>query len=72
MREFVRLYSEFTDTSAFEHVNPNVIRRLYIDCEEDDIVWVKVHYWLDDTPESIPFSDYKEAQRFIKRVGEIK
>lgn len=72
MREFVRIYDDFTDTSAFEHINPNVVKRLYIDAEEDGKVWVTVHYWLEAPVESIPFADYKEAQRFIKRIGGIK
>lgn len=72
MRRFVRIYEEFTDSSGFEHINPNLVKRVYVDSEEEGKVWVAVHYWLEsEEAEYIPFDDHKAAQRFIKRLGDI-
>lgn len=69
MQKFIRLYEEFSDSSAFEHINPNIVKRVHVDSEEDGQVWVAIHYWLESEVEYIPFEDHKAAQRFIKRLG---
>lgn len=74
MRSFVRVYEEYSDNSAFEHINPNIVRRVFIDStDEDGTVHVAIVYGdKTDTVESYPFEDTKEAQRFIKRIGGVK
>lgn len=69
MRKFVRVYEEFNDNSAYEHVNPNIVKRIHISTIENDIVYVDVHYHLEEDVETFPFTNIKEAQRFINRIS---
>lgn len=71
MRPFVRIYEEYTDSSAFEHINTALVKRVYVDSEEKGKVWVGIKYWQEEEAELIPFEDYKEAQRFIKRLSGV-
>jgi len=73
MHSFIRLYEEFSDSSAFEHINPNVVFRVFIASEdpEGQPVVTVVPITGEDFAIDIPFPDYKAAHRFIKRLGGI-
>lgn len=71
MRNFIRVYEEFTDSSAFEHINPNNVNRIYIDSETEKGKPLVTVEFTNAKVVDIPFEDYKEAHRFIKRVGDI-
>ncbi len=67
---FVRVYEEYSDSSAYEHINTGIVKRVYVDSEEEGKVWVAVVYWQETDPEFYPFTDHKAAQRFINRLSE--
>ena len=72
-RNHVRVYEEWNDDSAYEHVNPNLIKRCYIDSTDaNGIVYVGVEYWQEEQPELYPFPEVKAAQRFINRVAGLR
>lgn len=70
MNSFVRLYEEYSDSSSFEHINPDNVFRVFIDKEEDGKPVVTIISITNQVIDA-PFPDYKEAHRFIKRLGGV-
>lgn len=69
-REFVEVYTDHTDDSGFEYVNPNVVMSIGITDADDETVQVTVVN-TDNNERVFEFLDVKEAQRFIRRVGSV-
>lgn len=69
-RPWVQVYETATDDSGFEHVNPNVVMSVGIESIEDDIINVVVTN-IDNNTRVYEFVEVKEAQRFIKRLGQL-
>ncbi len=68
---FKRLYEEYTDSSAFEHINPDLVFRVYIDVETPEGEPIVTIIPILGDPIEVPYKDYKEAHRFIKRLGGV-
>lgn len=69
-RDWVQVYELATDESGFEHVNPNLIMAAHIEQSEEDGVVVIVTN-TENNQRIFEFYDVKEAQRFIKRLGNL-
>lgn len=70
MRKWVSVYEEHTEDSGFEHVNPNLIVNSYIEFDEDTANVILVD--LEENVRTYDFTDVKQAQRFIKRLGGLE
>ena len=69
MQSFVQVYEEATDDSGFEHVNPNVIMSAHIEYADEGVVVIVTN--LENNERLFEFPTAKEAQRFIKRLGNL-